>query len=181
MRRPGSNSGPFAYLGFMKRDLFGRERTDGERAALSPGLARALDGGGARPCLIGAPSRLARIAALWRGQVPIMALGDRIFWPGVADDLSRAGGEHAMAVLQHELQHVLEYAEGRLTLWRYALDPRNWTYRYRLDARARWGRLGAEQRAAIVEELFRLERDPAATPERLAICRRLVPWAGDEG
>ncbi|MBN4683871.1 hypothetical protein HUS73_24800, partial [Pandoraea nosoerga] len=74
----------------MKRDLFGRELTDGERAALSPGLARALDRAGARPRLVGAPSRLARIAALWRGQVPIMALGDRIFWPGVADDLSRA-------------------------------------------------------------------------------------------
>lgn len=157
-----------------------RDLTSGEWAALSPGLADALHRAGVRPRLVGRASGLARIAALWRGQVPVMALGRRIFWPHAPDDLSAPGRERLMAILQHELQHLLEYAEGRLSVWCYAIDPHNWTYRYRLDEATCWSRLGAEQRASVVEELWLLEHAASPAAERLRHCRRVIPWASPD-
>jgi hypothetical protein len=158
---------------------FGRPLTDGERTALSDGLAEALDRAGARPQIISAPSGLARIVALWRGRAPIMALGERIFWPAAPEDCSAPGRAPYMAVLQHELQHVLEFATGELGVVHYAIDPRNWIYRYRLAPGRSWRDFGAEQRAMIVEDLWRLERglgaggDPGEATRR----RALIPWA----
>jgi hypothetical protein len=157
----------------------GRPLTDGERAALSAGLAEALDRAGARPEIVSAPSALARIVALWRGGAPIMALGERIFWPSAPEDCSTPGREAYMAVLQHELQHVLEFATGELNVLRYAIDPRNWIYGYRLLSGRSWNDFGAEQRAMIVEDLWRLERAPGATDHGAEAARRraLIPWA----
>jgi len=45
-----------------------------------------------------------------------MAAGQTVWWPGVRDDLA---GSPDMAVLQHELQHLLDFAEGRLTVAGY--------------------------------------------------------------
>ena len=70
-----------------------RSLTDGERAALSPGLADALESTGARPRITPCASPLAHIAALWRGAPPIMALGQTIWWRDAPDDLSRPGRE----------------------------------------------------------------------------------------
>ena len=154
----------------MKRPL-----TLGEWSALSPGLAVALRDAGARPRIVPRAHPGARISALWRDKTPILTRGDDIFWPGAARDMSAPGLEASMAVLQHELQHVLEYAEGRLTAAAYLGRPKNWIYAYTLKPGSRWNDFGAEQRASIVEALWWLERGD--DPEQLEAHRRLVPWA----
>jgi hypothetical protein len=150
-----------------------RSLTPAERAALSPGLLAALAAAGAFPRIRPMASWLARIAALWRGSVPVLTLGDVIHWPRAPADASVSPA--AMALLQHELQHVLEYAEGRLTWWGYGLDPRNWTYALPPPERWDWRRLGAEQRATIAERLWRAQR--AGDQETARCCAAVLPWA----
>jgi len=81
-----------------------------------------------------------------------------------------------MAVLQHELQHVLEYASGELTALGYLSDPRHWTYGVRLTPGTRWSQLGAEQRASLAERLWLAEHGLAGEDE-LERLRAIVPWA----
>ena len=153
-----------------------RSLTYGEWASLSTGLAEALRWADAKPVIIARPALGARIARLWRGGTPILALGDRIYWPGALEDFSVPGRERLMALLQHELQHVLEFASGELSAVGYALNPKNWRYGYTLDASSEWRRFGAEQRASIVEHLWLIERGLGldATADHH---RRVVPWA----
>jgi hypothetical protein len=80
-----------------------------------------------------------------------------------------------MAVLQHELQHVLDFAEGRLTALSYLMLPRNWSYRWKLTEGLSWRRLGAEQRACAAEALWRAER--LDSTRMVAALRQVIPWA----
>jgi hypothetical protein len=152
----------------------GRPLSELERKLLSPGLIAALDEAGAVPLIVPRAAWLARLTFLWRGHVPILTRGRRIYWPGAAADLSTA--PNAMAVLQHELQHVLDFSTGRLSSLGYLLNPRNWTYR--LPDERDWRRLGAEQRAVLAERLWRAEQEVA---HDLAEIRSLIPWAKDRG
>jgi hypothetical protein len=162
----------------------GRPISDAERAALSPGLLRALGDAGAEPRLVDAAHPGARLVALWRGRAPILVRGACIYWPGAPEDLSGAG-DRALAVLQHELQHVLDYALGELTGRGYLLRPRNWRYRYALTAASRWRDFGAEQRASIAEHHWLIERgrsdlvagDLGVAPPDAELYRRILPWA----
>ena len=154
-----------------------RTLTAGERSSLTPGLARALRSVGAEPVIIARPAWPARVAALWRGGTPIMVIGRRIFWPDALQDISGPHTPKAMAVLQHELQHVLEYAVGELSVARYVLGPRNWTYEYRLDDASIWADFGAEQRASIAEHLWLIDRGLLADTEAGRLHRQVIPWA----
>jgi hypothetical protein len=118
----------------------------------------------------------ARIGSLWRGETSILTRGDVIWWPGAPPDLSVPGHERGMATLQHELQHVLDYATGWLTAVRYLTRPRNWTYHWRLADSDTWDGFGAEQRASIAEHLWLMERG-LAPRDQLAAVTRLIPWA----
>ncbi|NBB14629.1 hypothetical protein GVN21_04545 [Caulobacter sp. SLTY] len=149
-----------------------RSLTTAERDALSPGLWDALLAAGAFPRIVAAPSPLAKIAYLWRRHTPVLTLGDRIYWGRAPDDCSRQPA--AMALLQHELQHVLDYAAGRLTWAGYAIDPRNWSYDLPPADRWDWSRLGAEQRAVLTEQLWRAER--SRDQARIAQLRAVIPW-----
>ena len=82
-----------------------------------------------------------------------------------------------MAVLQHELQHVLDFAEGRLSVAGYLLLPHNWSYRWDLSHGLCWDRLGAEQRASMAEALWCAER-ASTSAEVAAALREVIPWAG---
>jgi hypothetical protein len=150
-----------------------RPLTPAEYAELSPGLAEALAAAGVAPRIDARPHPAAHIARLRFGRLPIMAVGRTIWWPNVRADLA---GSAAMAVLQHELQHLLDFADGSLSIASYLLLPRNWTYRWALGDGLRWDRLGAEQRASVAEALWRAERSPDQT-ETVAALRRVVPWA----
>ena len=153
-----------------------RPLTTGEWAALSPGLAAALHTAEAAPRIMPRAHIGARIAALWRGHTPILTRGAVIWWAGAPADISAASPQ-AMAVLQHELHHVLEYATGRLSAWNYLTNRQNWSYALTLTDRHRWDDLGAEQRAVVAERLYLAEHGVAHTDE-LANLRRLLPWTG---
>ena len=155
---------------FAKRPL-----TDGERAALSPGLADALTNAEAWPTIHARPSIPALLVGVWRRRLPVMVLGRRIFWPGAAEDFSF--DPLRMSVLQHELQHVLEFADGTLTRLSYLSRPRNWIYPYRLASGAAWDDFGAEQRAMIVQHLWLAERGLLKSPASADELRALIPWA----
>jgi hypothetical protein len=155
-----------------------RPLTDGEWTALSEGLAAALTRVGVQPHIVARPALGARIAALWRGGAPpILAWKQAVYWPGALEDFAAPGAWREMALLQHELHHLWEYAVGDLTWLRYGLDPRNWRYRYRLTPHSRWSDFGAEQRASIAEHLLLIDhgrmRADGDDAERL---RRLPPW-----
>ncbi len=150
-----------------------RELSPAERAELSGGLVRALSAAGVTPMVEGRPHPAAFLARLRFGGLPIMAVGRTIWWPNARADFA---GTPDMAVLQHELQHILDFAEGRLTILGYLLLPRNWTYRWALGDRLSWDRLGAEQRASMAEALWRAERS-AADNKALATLRTVIPWA----
>ena len=154
-----------------------RELTPGEWQGLSAGLTAALRSSGARPRLRAAVHPAARIAGLLRRtRPPILARGDVVWWPATPPDLSSPGREGGMAILQHELQHVLDYRIGWLTAARYLAHPRHWTYDRRLELGVRWDDLGAEQRASMAEAIWLMENGRLAS-ENLAALRALVPWA----
>lgn len=153
-----------------------RPLTDAERLLLSPGLIAALEAAGVAPVIVPRAARLAKVTWLWRGHVPILTRGHRIYWPGAAEDFSGRPG--AMAILQHELQHVLDFATGRLSSLGYLLNPWNWLYGLPHRDHWDWRRLGAEQRAVLAERLWRAEQ---ALGEELEACRKAIPWAGGPG
>jgi hypothetical protein len=149
-----------------------RPLTAGERRDLSPGLAGALAAAGATP-MIENRAFIGAHLVRWRfGGLPIVTVRSTIWWPDAAADFA---GTPAMATLQHELQHVLDFADGWMTPLGYLIHPRHWTYRWRLAANLNWDRLGAEQRAAMAEALWRAERGDAG--ETLGALRQLIPWA----
>lgn len=153
-----------------------RRLTAGERAALSLGLDDALAQSGVDPLIVARPSIPALIAAAWRGRPPIMVLGRRVYWPGALEDFSQ-GSPRVMALLQHELQHVLEFRTGALTLFTYVLWPGNWRYGYRLTGETTWMRLGAEQRAQAVQDYWLAQHGLLKDPVEVEAYRNLIPWA----
>jgi hypothetical protein len=150
-----------------------RELSSAERADLSNGLVNALSVAGVRPMIDGRAHPAALLARLRFGSLPIMAVGRTLWWPNARRDFAGSGD---MAILQHELQHILDFAEGRLTVLSYLLLPRNWRYRWELSDCRSWDRLGAEQRASVAEALWRAERSSAET-ELAATLRTIIPWA----
>ncbi len=156
-----------------------RPLTPGERRRLSPGLLEALTAAGAKPVITARAHPAAQAASLWRGPT-VMTRGDTIFWPGAPVDASAPGREADMALLQHELQHVLEYRQGRLTALGYLLNPRDWIYAWSLIEGRPFAAYGAEQRASMVEALWRLQAS-GARDEARARLEDLIPWAQPSG
>src|SRR5581483_4255165 len=111
-----------------------------------------------------------------RGAVPVLTRGDMIWWPGVAADLSAPALETHAAVLQHELQHILDYRTGLLSPAKYLLNPRHWRYDWRNDGCVEWATRGAEQRASMAEQLWLIEHG-LAPAEDLETLRSQIPWA----
>jgi hypothetical protein len=151
--------------------------TDREWSALSEGLAVALEQMGVRPRIVAKAAIGARVAGLWRGGTPpVLAWKDTVYWPGALEDFAVPHAWRQMAVLQHELHHLWEYAAGRLTWLGYGLNPRNWAYRYDLKPHSRWSDFGAEQRACIAEDLWLIEHGHICDREGAEARRRLLPW-----
>ncbi len=150
-----------------------RGLTDAERAGLSGGLVRALDAAGAQPWICSAPHLGARLSSLWRGHVPILTLGQTIHWPDAAQDFTSS--PQNMAILQHELHHVLEFTTGVLTPLGYLSNPRNWTYNVTLTDTCAWTDFGAEQRAMLAEQLWWAQ--VGGRPEPVDRLCTLIPWA----
>ncbi len=159
---------------------YGAERplTDREWRALSPGLASALSTAGVQPRILARPAIGARVAALWRrGAIPVLAWNQTIYWPKALTDFAVSSAWRDMALLQHELHHLWEYAVGDLTPLIYALNPRNWRYRYRLHPHACWADFGAEQRACIAQDLWLIEHGHKSDELGRDLRCRLLPWS----
>ena len=156
-----------------KHAVVRRELSSTERAELSDGLVNALSAAGVQPMIDARPHPAAFLARLRFGGLPIMAVGRTIWWPNARPDFA---GSADMAVLQHELQHILDFAEGRLTVAGYLLRPHNWRYRWQLGDGLTWDRLGAEQRASMAEALWQVEH-ASAESEFAAKLRAIIPWA----
>ena len=155
-----------------------RPLTPGEEAKIHPGLREALRAAGASPVIVAAAHPAARVAAVWRRAPPILTRGDAIWWPGAGEDFSGPWAAEALATLQHELQHVLDYRIGWLTAARYLSRPRHWTYRLEIRPGLDWDALGAEQRATAAEWLWIAENAPGqGSRATLRILRDLIPWA----
>ena len=144
---------------------------------ISPGLAEALCKADVEPVIVARASVPALVAAVRWGRAPIMVLGRRIFWPGAMADFSQPWSDRALAVLQHELQHVLEFAAGELSTLGYLTQPRNWPYGYRIGPDSQWADFGAEQRASIAEHLWLIERRLMSDAAGGTHHRRVLPWA----
>jgi len=166
-----------ANAGESRGGLDRRPLTAGEWRGLHPGLAGALRDAGLQPAIVARVHPAARLAAVWRGGAPVLARPSTIWWPRAPADLSAPGFERGMAVLQHELQHVLDYGTGRLTAIGYLSRPANWRYGWPRDRRVGWDRLGAEQRASMAEQLWLIDNGFAPDEDR-AVLEAAIPWAG---
>jgi hypothetical protein len=157
--------------------MLGAERglTEAERDALNPGLVAALDRARAAPRIVARASILASLSGLWRGHIPVLTTRRRLYWPGALTDFTE-GHPHHMATLQHELQHVLEFATGELSYASYLLRTRNWRYGYRLELGRDFWDYGAEQRASMAEHLWLAENGHRPASEAAAL-RLTIPWA----
>ena len=153
-----------------------RDLTPGEWGALSPGLAAALRDARAAPVIDVRPHPGALVAQVWRGRVPILTYHNVIHWPGAKADFASPWSPRELEVLQHELQHVLDFATDALSPMTYLLNRRNWTYRYRLKPGCRWCDFGAEQRAMIAQHVWRREHGLPA-PYDLEDLKAVTPWA----
>ena len=161
-----------------------RRLTAGEEARLSPGLVEALGRAAVAPVLVSRTHPAARVAGLWRGSAPILARPGRIFWPGAHADYAEAPPE-VFSTLQHELQHLLDYATRDLTGIGYILSPGDWRYGYDLTSTSRWRDFGAEQRASVAEHLWLIEEGRTdlvqaalgRPPASLQAYGAVIPWA----
>jgi hypothetical protein len=154
-----------------------RSLTPREWSSLSAGLAEALREAQVEPLIVARPTAGARVARLWRGSTPVMAWDRSVYWPGALTDFAFPWSQRQMATLQHELQHLLEYATGDLSPLRYAVNPGNWSYDYAIGSDSAWRDYGAEQRATIVEHLWLIEHGLSDDPARGLHHRRVIPWA----
>lgn len=131
-----------------------RPLTANEIAALPPGLVAAVPVGDI--VLIARHHPLSVLSRILRGYSLIVVRGQRIFWPGLKDDMS--GDAVQMTVLGHELVHVWQYGTG-MTLMRYIWRDvilRLGRYRYKLIPGKAFVAYGYEQQAAMMEDWMRL-------------------------
>jgi hypothetical protein len=156
--------------------ILGAERslTAAELDRLNPGLVAALERARVDPRIVARASLIASISGLWRGHIPVISLRRRMYWPGALPCF--AHHPRHMATLQHELQHVLEFATGELSFRDYLLRPRNWRYGYELELGRGFWDYGAEQRASMAEHLWLAENGHKSPSEGSAL-RLTIPWA----
>lgn len=60
------------------------------------------------------------------------------------------------SLLIHELCHVWQYETGRLSAFRYLIDPRNWRYSYRVNSDAEFDDYPTEKQADLLQDWFLL-------------------------
>lgn len=152
----------------------GRPLTRAEWSVLSSGLVDALKASGAEPRIVSRAHPAARVVGLWRGATPVLTRGNVILWPNATENLG--ADRRTAAVLQHELQHVLDYRTGRMSAARYLIDPREWVYDHDLAKGTPFGALGAEQRATLAERLWMAENGYGDVAN-IDTLRGVIPWA----
>jgi hypothetical protein len=131
-----------------------RALTAAEIRALPPGLVAVVPAG--EVVLIATHHPLSLLSQSLRGYALIVVRGRRIFWPGLAADMSGDAGR--LSVLAHELVHVWQYETGMTLLkyiWRDVIGHLG-RYAYRLKPGKGFTAYGYEQQAAMMEDWVRL-------------------------
>ena len=93
----------------------------------------------------------------------ILCRGPELFWQDYPVDFTRTP-LITQSLLVHELCHVWQYETGRLTAFRYLVDPRNWKYSYRVKANADFDDYPTEKQADLLQDWFLV--NSAADPAR---------------
>lgn len=83
----------------------------------------------------------------------ILCRGYRLYWPNHPKDFTRET-LIIQSLLVHELCHVWQYETGRLTAFRYLIDPRNWVYSYRVRESAKFDDYPTEKQADLLQDWF---------------------------
>ncbi len=155
-----------------------RALTAAECAALPPGLVAAVPVNDI--VLIDTHHPLSVLSQTLRGYALIVVRGRRIFWPGLAADMS--GDVAKLSVLAHELVHVWQYETGMTLVtyvWRDVIG-RLGRYAYRLRPGKAYIAYGYEQQAAMMEDWVRLRHGLFAHYSRqgidMATLEAVVPF-----
>ena len=83
----------------------------------------------------------------------IVCRGPHLYWQNYPADFTRTP-LLIQSLLIHELCHVWQYETGRLTAFRYLVDPRNWTYSYRVKIDADFDDYPTEKQADLLQDWF---------------------------
>ena len=130
-----------------------RQLKDHEIAALPVGFVQAFDVG--------------RVTFIDRAHNPfarnkILCRGYDLYWQDHPNDFTRMP-LIIQSLLVHELCHVWQYETGRLNAFRYLLDPRNWSYSYRVKPGAAFDDYPTEKQADLLQDWFLVNRGAAPT------------------
>lgn len=83
----------------------------------------------------------------------IVCRGPRLFWQDYPTDFTRMP-LIIQSLLVHELCHVWQYETGRLTAFRYLINPRNWFYAYDVRENADFDDYPTEKQADLLQDWF---------------------------
>ena len=83
----------------------------------------------------------------------IVCRGSRLYWQDHPKNFTREP-LLIQSLLVHELCHVWQYETGRLTAFRYLIDPRNWRYSYRVKDAANFDDYPTEKQADLLQDWF---------------------------
>lgn len=116
----------------------------------------------------------------------ILVRGYTIYWPNAPRDFTLQSTD-MQAVLMHELCHVWQYSTGRLTAFKYLINPANWLYKYKLSKRRKFYDYPIEKQADLLQDWFRLNTGTHAqcfsarqSAPSCAELNRLVPFKWDK-
>lgn len=102
----------------------------------------------------------------------IVCRGPRLYWPNHPKDFTRQT-LIIQSLLIHELCHVWQYETGRLTVFRYLIDPRNWIYSYEVRENAKFDDYPTEKQADLLQDWFLV--NSGSMPLRYALQDGVIP------
>jgi len=115
----------------------------------------------------------------------IVARGYDLYWKDYPADFTRQPLSER-ALLMHELCHVWQYKEGRLTAWSYLTRPKNWAYGYEFDPHKNFGDYAIEKQADLLQDWYNMNHGTVPHRRRqgspvpsLAQINAVVPFKWD--
>lgn len=99
---------------------------------------------------------IARVRLIGRTHNPfargkILALHYELYWKNYPEDFT-ALCPSMRSLLMHELCHVWQYETGRLSVWRYLSQPKNWAYGYHYDTSKTFDDYPTEKQADLLQD-----------------------------
>ncbi len=115
----------------------------------------------------------------------ILVRGYDIYWENYPEDFT-IQSLTVRALLMHELCHVWQYATGRLSLWRYITQPKNWFYGYEFNEAQNFDDYPIEKQADLLQDWYIMNHglpschhDKGSCAPELNQLNSLIPFAWD--